>query len=49
MSVENIVSNILEKNLDSMRENINAVLAEKAVEKLEEMKAEVASKLFNQE
>lgn len=49
MGVENIVTDIVEKNLDSMRENINAVLAEKAAQRLEEVKAEIASNLFNKE
>lgn len=49
MGVENIVTDILEKNLDSMRENINAALAEKAAQRLEELKVEVASNIFNKE
>lgn len=46
MNVETIVNNIMEKKLDDMRQNINAVLSEKTAEKLEELKLGLASNYF---
>ena len=49
MSNQNIkeaLSNILEKKLDVMKENFNAALTSKAMEKLEEKKIEIAQTYF---
>lgn len=43
------IKNILEGNLEKMRQNFNQALAQKAVEKLEEKKLEIASSYFGNE
>lgn len=40
------IQNVLEGNLEQMRQNFNQALAQKAVEKLEEKKLEIASNYF---
>ncbi|MFM1969670.1 MAG: hypothetical protein RL152_1047 [Bacteroidota bacterium] len=47
MKTESIINNLLEKNLDELRNNINTILAEKAADKLEEMKLGIASNFFD--
>lgn len=47
MHIKEALGNILEKKLDLMRENFEAALTEKAMQKLEEMKIEVAQDFFN--
>lgn len=46
MSIKKALSNILEGNLDAMRQNFSATLTEKAVQKLEEKKIEIAKNYF---
>lgn len=46
MSVSKAVENIMEGNLDQMRENFSNALTTKAVEKLEERKIEIAKNYF---
>lgn len=46
--IKEALDNILEKKLDEMRENFSAALTEKAVEKLEEKKIEIAQSYFGQ-
>jgi hypothetical protein len=48
MSVNKALNNILENNLDEMRQNFSAALSTKAVEKLEERKMEIAKNYFGQ-
>ena len=48
MSIKEAIVNILENNLDAMRNNFSNVLSTKAVEKLEEKKIEIANKYFGQ-
>lgn len=48
MSIKNALSNILEGNLDAMRQNFSASLTEKAVQKLEEKKIDIAKNYFGQ-
>ena len=48
MTIKNALNNILEGNLDSMRQNFSAALTTKAVEKLEERKIEIAKNYFGQ-
>ena len=48
MSIKEAIGNILENNLDAMRNNFSYVLSTKAVEKLEEKKIEIANKYFGQ-
>jgi hypothetical protein len=48
MSIKNALSNILEGNLDAMRQNFSSTLTEKAVQKLEEKKVEIAQNYFGQ-
>jgi hypothetical protein len=48
MSIKNALSNILEGNLDAMRQNFSSSLTEKAVQKLEEKKVEIAQNYFGQ-
>jgi len=48
MSVNKALNNILESNLDAMRQNFSAALSTKAVEKLEERKMEIAKNYFGQ-
>lgn len=51
MSIDQAINNILENNLQAMKENFNTALYQKAAEKLEEKKIDVASNLLktNQE
>jgi hypothetical protein len=42
------IKNIQEKKLNLMKENFNAALAEKAMQKLEEKKIEIAQNYFGQ-
>jgi uncharacterized protein affecting Mg2+/Co2+ transport len=48
MSIKNALSNILEGNLDAMRQNFSFALTEKAVQKLEEKKINIAQNYFGQ-
>lgn len=47
-NIDNAIKSIAERNLDAMRENIYAALGQKAADKLEEKKQEVASLFFGQ-
>ena len=47
MSVEKALDCIFESNLEGMRTNLSAVLSEKAVEKIEEMKTTIAQNIFD--
>lgn len=46
MSINKAIECILENNLDNMKTNINAVITEKAVNKLEEVKKNIAKTYF---
>lgn len=46
MSIKQAINNILENNLDAMRQNFSAAITTKAVEKLEERKIEIAKNYF---
>lgn len=46
MKIKEALKNIQEKKFDLMKENFNSVLVQKAAEKLEEMKVELASSYF---
>ena len=48
MTIKNALNNILEGNLDEMRQNFSSALTTKAVEKLEERKIEIAQNYFGQ-
>lgn len=48
MSIKKAIDNILEGNLEQMRENFSNTLSTKAVEKLEEKKVEIARHYFGQ-
>lgn len=48
MSIKQALNNILENNLDAMRQNFSAALTEKAVLKLEEKKIQIAQNYFGQ-
>lgn len=48
MYIKEALNNILEKKLDLMKENFQAALTEKAVEKLEERKIQIAETYFGQ-
>lgn len=48
MTIKNALNNILEGNLDEMRQNFSNALTTKAVEKLEERKIEIAKNYFGQ-
>ena len=48
MSIKRALDNILEGNLDVMRQNFSSALTTKAVEKLEERKIEIAQNYFGQ-
>lgn len=48
MTIKNALNNILEGNLDEMRQNFSSALTTKAVEKLEERKIEIAKNYFGQ-
>lgn len=49
MNAEKIVDSIFENNLEEMRNSVYAVLSEKAVDKLEEMKTVLAENIFVKE
>jgi hypothetical protein len=46
MHIKEAINNIKEKKLEQMKENFNAALTEKAVQKLEEKKIEIAKSYF---
>lgn len=48
MYIKEALNNILDKKLVNMRENFNAALTEKAVQKLEEKKIKIAESYFGQ-
>lgn len=48
MSINKALENIMEGNLEEMRQNFSAALTSKAVEKLEERKIEIAKNYFGQ-
>lgn len=48
MSTKEAIGNIIEGNLDAMRQNFSSALSTKAVEKLEERKIEIARNYFGQ-
>lgn len=45
--IKEALTNLQEKKLDKMNENIRNTLAKKAAEKLEEMKVDLASSYFD--
>jgi hypothetical protein len=46
MHIQKAIANITEKKLDEMKQNLNAALTEKAIEKLEERKIDIAQSYF---
>lgn len=48
MLIKEAIKNIREKKLEQMKENFNAALTTKAVEKLEEKKQTIAKTYFGQ-
>jgi len=48
MSIKQALNDILENNLDSMRQNFSSALTSKAVERLEEKKIDIARSYFGQ-
>jgi hypothetical protein len=46
MHIKEAINNIKEKKLEQMKENFNSALTEKAVQKLEEKKIEIAKSYF---
>ena len=46
MSVDKALENIMEGNLDAMCQNFSTALTQKAVQKLEERKIEIAKNYF---
>ena len=46
MHIKEAISNIAEKKLDEMKQNVYAALSEKAMEKLEEKKIDMAKAFF---
>jgi hypothetical protein len=48
MSVSEAIKNLLENNLEEMRNNFNNVLSTKAVGKLDEKKIELAQNYFGE-
>lgn len=48
MSIKEALNNIMEKNLDGMRQNFSNALTTKAVERLEEKKIDIAKGYFGQ-
>lgn len=44
--IKEAIKNIQQKKLDLMKENFNAALSEKAVQKLEEKKIDIAQSYF---
>jgi hypothetical protein len=49
MYVKEAIQNILEKNLDEMKNNFQAALTEKAISQLEEKKIKIAQSYFGEE
>lgn len=47
-NVETIIDSMLERNLNAMKENINAALSQKAADALEEKKNSIAASYFEQ-
>lgn len=47
-NIQEGLKNIIQKNLDEMRTNFNAALAQKAVQQLDEKKQEIAQNYFGQ-
>lgn len=45
-AIESALNDMLEKNLESMRENLNVALSQKAAEALEERKKSIAADYF---
>lgn len=45
-TIQSALDDILEKNLESMRENLNTALSQKAAEALEERKKAIAADYF---
>lgn len=48
MHIQEAIKNIAEKNLKEMKQNFDNALAEKAMQKLEERKIEIAQNYFGQ-
>jgi hypothetical protein len=48
MHIKEALENILENKLNLMKENLQSVLTEKAIEKIEERKIEIAQNYFSQ-
>jgi hypothetical protein len=48
MHIKEALNNIIDKKLDLMKENFQAALTEKAIEKLEERKIQIAETYFGQ-
>lgn len=48
MYIKEAIQNILEKNLDEMKNNFQAALTEKAIEQMEEKKIKIAKGYFGQ-
>jgi hypothetical protein len=48
MHIQEAVKNIREKKLEQMKENFNSAITEKAVQKLEEKKIDIAKNYFGQ-
>lgn len=46
MHIQEAIKNIASKRLDEMKQNVHAALSEKAVQKLEERKIEIAKNYF---
>lgn len=46
MYIKEAIQNILDKKLDEMKQNLEAAITEKAIEKLEEKKIEIAQGYF---
>lgn len=46
MYIKEALKNILDKKLEMMKENFNAALTSKAIQKLEEKKIEIAKSYF---
>lgn len=49
MSIKAGLKNILENNLDGMKQNFSSAITEKAIHKLEEKKIDIAQKYFAKE
>jgi hypothetical protein len=49
MYIKEAIQNILEKNLDEMKNNFQAALTEKAIQQLEERKIQIAQSYFAEE